>query len=433
MFAQRPGAMAIAIGAALLGIGSYSLMNTYTINYGTAELGFSFQDLLIATTIGGLLQLVTIPLFGRWATRIGSARVVAWGALGTLLIAFPMYYLLQFATFPILVATMIIGGILPTMSWAALGGLMNDLFPDHFRYSALSFAYAIAATVSGFVPIVTLRARRRDGLRVVAPRHRAGRAVGDHAGVGVGRRAPARRARVHAGTGLDPGRCAGSLTGWRVARRVWPHPGCRRPTFLASLADGPPPSRGGDHFQVRWTTLPAMTDAAHAEITECELVDASVGPARPDRGDPRRCRHLRSPGDGDRGPRRAASAGPHHRRADRHARSRRRRSGRSGAARHPDRLSVARRRAGDGPAVITDCTIGSLDVPQARLTRVAFHDSRADEVDTRGLRAEHLDLRGLEALSFLDPPVAARRDPVGRGRSSASRPRSRRRSASASR
>jgi MFS family permease len=156
MFRSRPGAIAIAIGAALLGIGSYSLMNTYTINYGVEQLGFSFLDLLIATTIGGLLQLVTIPLFGAWATRIGSARVVLWGAVGTLVIAFPMYYLLQFATFPILVATMIIGGILPTMSWAALGGLMNDLFPDHFRYSALSISYAIAATVSGFVPAVTL-------------------------------------------------------------------------------------------------------------------------------------------------------------------------------------------------------------------------------------------------------------------------------------
>lgn len=156
MFTARPVAIVIAIGAALLGIGSYSLMNTYTVNYGVEKLGFSFQDLLIATTIGGLLQLVTIPLFGAWANRIGSARVVLWGAVGTLLIAFPMYYLLQFATFPILVATMIIGGILPTMSWAALGGLMNDLFPDHFRYSALSVSYAIAATVSGFVPIVTL-------------------------------------------------------------------------------------------------------------------------------------------------------------------------------------------------------------------------------------------------------------------------------------
>lgn len=155
MFRQRPAAIAIAIGAALLGIGSYSLMNTYTINYGVEQLGFSFQDLLVATTIGGLLQLVTIPLFGRLAARTGSARVVMWGALGTLVIAFPMYFLLQSATFGILVATMIIGGILPTMSWAALGGLMNDLFPDHFRYSALSFAYALAATISGFIPSIT--------------------------------------------------------------------------------------------------------------------------------------------------------------------------------------------------------------------------------------------------------------------------------------
>lgn len=159
MFARRPGAMLIAIGAALLGIGSYSLMNTYTVNYGVEQLNFSFQDLLVATTIGGLLQLVTIPLFGAWASRIGSARVVLWGALGTLLITFPMYYLLQFATFPILVGTMIVGGILPTMAWAALGGLMNDLFPDNVRYSALSFAYALAATISGFVPYLTLELR----------------------------------------------------------------------------------------------------------------------------------------------------------------------------------------------------------------------------------------------------------------------------------
>lgn len=156
MFARRPVAILVAIGSALLGIGSYSLMNTYTIDYGSRELGFSYQDLLVATTIGGLLQLVTIPLFGAWAARIGSAKVVAWGALGTLLITFPMYFLLQFATFPILVATMIIGGILPTMSWAALGGLMNDLFPDHFRYSALSVSYAFAATVGGFVPLATV-------------------------------------------------------------------------------------------------------------------------------------------------------------------------------------------------------------------------------------------------------------------------------------
>jgi MFS family permease len=155
VFRTKPVAVLIAVGAALLGIGSYALMNTYTINYGTDKLGFSLMDLLIAATIGGLLQLITIPLFGQLATRVGSARVVFWGAIGTLLVTFPMYYLLQFATFPILVGTMIIGGIFPTAAWAALGGLMSDLFRGRIRFTALSVAYSIAAVITGFVPNYT--------------------------------------------------------------------------------------------------------------------------------------------------------------------------------------------------------------------------------------------------------------------------------------
>ena len=41
------------------------------------------------------------------------------------------------------------------MSWAALGGLMSDLFPGRIGYTALSFAYAVAATVGGVVPLLT--------------------------------------------------------------------------------------------------------------------------------------------------------------------------------------------------------------------------------------------------------------------------------------
>jgi MFS family permease len=156
VFRKAPAGFLIGIGAAVLGIGSYSLMNTYMVDYGTAVLKFSYQDLLVATTIGGLLQLVTIPLFGLWANRIGSARVVAIGAIGTLVVAFPMYFLLQHATFGILVGSMIVGGILPTLSWAGLGGLMSDLFPSDVRYSGLSVAYSIAALLTSFVPALTL-------------------------------------------------------------------------------------------------------------------------------------------------------------------------------------------------------------------------------------------------------------------------------------
>lgn len=155
VFRRHPYALVVAIAAALLGIGSYSLMNTYTISYGVTTLHFQYQDVVWAATIGSLLQLVTIPLFGLLATRIGSARVVIIGAASTLVITFPMYFLLQYATFPILVGTMIIGGIFPTLAWAGLGGLMADIFGGPIRYSALSIAYSIAAVVSGLIPLAT--------------------------------------------------------------------------------------------------------------------------------------------------------------------------------------------------------------------------------------------------------------------------------------
>lgn len=151
----QPAAFGVAILVALLGIGSYSLMNTYTMGYGVATLGFDEMQLLTAATIGGLLQFVMVPMFGLLATRIGSAQVVALGALGTLLIAFPVYLLLADATFGVLVTLMIVGGILPTASWAALGGTMQELFHGRHAYSALSVAYALAAVLAGFIPAMT--------------------------------------------------------------------------------------------------------------------------------------------------------------------------------------------------------------------------------------------------------------------------------------
>lgn len=66
-----------------------------------------------------------------------------------------------------------------------------------------------------------------------------------------------------------------------------------------------------------------------------------------------------------------------------------------------DYLSLASASVADVRFV--DCVLGAVDLPEARVERVAFDGCRADEVDTRGLRATDLDLRGLEALSFTDP------------------------------
>jgi MFS family permease len=154
---SQPVAIVVAIASAVLGIGSYFLMVTYTQAYGTTTLGLSQATVLNAALVGSILQLVTIPAFGYLAMRIGSAKVVAGGALGTALIAFPLYWVISIATEPMYIAAIILGGILPTASWAALGGLMADIFKPATAFTALSFAYSIAAIIAGFGPSITQR------------------------------------------------------------------------------------------------------------------------------------------------------------------------------------------------------------------------------------------------------------------------------------
>lgn len=152
---SQPAAVVIAMAAALLGIGSYFLMTTYTQAYGTTVLGLSESTVLNAALVGSVLQLATIPAFGWLATRVGSARVVAGGAAATAIISFPLYYLISIADQPLYILTILIGGIAPTAAWAALGGLMADLFPARTGYTAMSLAYSFAGIAAGFTPAVT--------------------------------------------------------------------------------------------------------------------------------------------------------------------------------------------------------------------------------------------------------------------------------------
>ncbi|WP_028279476.1 MFS transporter [Arthrobacter sp. H5] len=152
---SQPWAIVVATASAVLGIGSYFLMVSYTQAYGTERLGLSQETVLNAALIGSLLQLVTIPAFGWLAMKIGSAKVVAGGALGTALIAFPLYWVISIADSSLYMTAILLGGILPTASWAALGGLMADIFEARTGFTALSFAYSLAAIVAGFAPSIT--------------------------------------------------------------------------------------------------------------------------------------------------------------------------------------------------------------------------------------------------------------------------------------
>ena len=173
------------------------------------------------------------------------------------------------------------------------------------------------------------------------------------------------------------------------------------PDLPAELEAGRGWARDGEYFQQRFAELDATTDASHAEVSECRLIGASVAA-------------LTLTGaslvDVDIDQLRATTV------SARGSRLRRVRfaGGRIGTldlgmadidevelrGMRIDYLTLGGARIAD--LLIVDCAIGSLDMPQATATRVAFENTRCDEVDARGLRADHVDLRGLEMLSLTD-------------------------------
>ena len=133
-------------------------MNTYMVDYGTAVLKLQLQRPARSRPRSAACcswSRSRCSASGRPASaRRGSSPSAP---IGTLLIAFPMYFLLQFATFPILVGTHdhrrhpadpVVGRPRRT-----------DVRPVPERRSAtaaLSVAYSIAALLTAFVPSLTL-------------------------------------------------------------------------------------------------------------------------------------------------------------------------------------------------------------------------------------------------------------------------------------
>lgn len=173
------------------------------------------------------------------------------------------------------------------------------------------------------------------------------------------------------------------------------------PDLPGELAEGHGWERNGEYFQRRYAELGETTDASHAEVSECRLSGASVetltltGASLIDV----EIEQLRATTVSARG-----------------ARLRRVRvtGGRIGTLDlgmadidevelrgiRLDYLTLGGARIED--LLIVDCVIGSLDLPQATAKRLRFDNTRAEEVDARGLRAEDVDLRGLEMLSLTD-------------------------------
>jgi MHS family proline/betaine transporter-like MFS transporter len=156
VFATYPRELFIATGlSAALNVMSYVII-TYLPIYAVQSLHMPVTlpfDVLLATV---LLRIVTIPVFGYVADKLGGKAVIGGALVLFLIVLYPGYYWIVSApSMTSIMSVELIFALLTGASNSPIPTVLAELFPTEVRSTGLAISYNIAASVfGGFSPFV---------------------------------------------------------------------------------------------------------------------------------------------------------------------------------------------------------------------------------------------------------------------------------------
>ncbi|MEV0354907.1 MFS transporter [Nocardia sp. NPDC050697] len=151
---RRPATLLLACG---IGIGPFALtalLSSYMISYATA-IGYDRSSAVTGLLFVSSTALVAIPLFSALSDRVGRRPVVLGGAVGIVVLAWPIYALVDTGSVPLLFTALVAGQIAQSAMFAPLGALLSEMFGTAVRYTGASMGYQFAALLGGgFTPLI---------------------------------------------------------------------------------------------------------------------------------------------------------------------------------------------------------------------------------------------------------------------------------------
>lgn len=163
LLARHKKALLLAIGAKLPEVTLYYVLTVFLVSYASTRLGFSRSDVLQAVMMGAAIQIVTLPLFGLLADRVGVRRFYLFGAVAMALSVVPLLRWIDSGNLMVLqIAVAIALGLNYALLFGPQSALFAAQFPVNVRFSGISIGIQFAAAIGGgMAPIVatTLVAR----------------------------------------------------------------------------------------------------------------------------------------------------------------------------------------------------------------------------------------------------------------------------------
>jgi metabolite-proton symporter len=146
---QHPRTLVLAVGSFIVVNGVFYLLVTFSLSYGTAQLGLSRNVILNAVLLSATVLFVALPAFAALSDRLGRRPVYIAGAVAMGLLAFPFWWLFDSREPGLIVLALILGQLSMAAMYGPQAAFFSELFGIRVRYTGASLGYQLAAVLGG--------------------------------------------------------------------------------------------------------------------------------------------------------------------------------------------------------------------------------------------------------------------------------------------
>ncbi len=168
VFRRHPRQILIGMGMRFAQNVLFYIYTVFVPGYGEKSLGYQRGVMLGGVVMASLVGLGSIPFWSHLSDRVGRRRVYLWGAVISLLSAFPCFWLIERG--PGLVAVAIVLAMIGhDMMYGPMAAYFSELFGTGVRYSGASLVYQLTSVFSGgLAPFIATLLLARYGSHSVA-------------------------------------------------------------------------------------------------------------------------------------------------------------------------------------------------------------------------------------------------------------------------
>ncbi|MGI4841204.1 MAG: MFS transporter [Janthinobacterium lividum] len=153
---NHPRELLLAIGINFMGASGVFIVLVYMQLVYAKQMGFTQSQTLLAGVVFSLSSIITFPLWGMLADRVGRRRVALTGTLYTMALAYPMFWMVGSGNLMLFLIAAPICYLGASCTYAVSAAMTARLFPANVRYSGISLGYVVASIIgAGPAPAVS--------------------------------------------------------------------------------------------------------------------------------------------------------------------------------------------------------------------------------------------------------------------------------------